>query len=244
MTDQKPPLAPTNSHETKETVNAGDYRSQPSKEMPRFIAVEGAIGAGKTTLAKRLADTFNYDTLLEKAEENPFLEKFYQDRVSHALPTQLFFLFQRAQQLKALKQDDIFQPVRVSDFLIDKDPLFAEVTLDSNELAIYQQVYEQLTIDAPTPDLVIYLQAPVNTLMQRIRQRGIIEEQSIDNTYLTTLSDAYTRFFHFYDRSPLLIVNANEIDWVNNETCYQQLVDYIMGIKQGRHYFNPTSTLL
>ena len=212
--------------------------------LPHYVAIEGAIGVGKTTLAKRLAETFNYDTLLEAADKNPFLERFYQDRMRNALPTQLFFLFQRAQQIQALRQDDLFQPVRVADFLIEKDPLFAQVTLDDDELSIYQQVYAQLTIDAPKPDLVIYLQAPVEVLLQRIKQRGIAAEQSIDGEYLTILSEAYTRFFHFYDDSPLLIVNASEIDWVNNDESYHRLVDYMLNIKQGRHYYNPTTTLL
>ena len=212
--------------------------------LPHFVAIEGAIGVGKTTLAKKLAATFNYDTLLEEAEKNPFLERFYQDRASHALPTQLFFLFQRAQQIQALRQDDLFQPIRVADFLIDKDPLFAQVTLDEDELNIYQQVYDQITIDAPKPDLVIYLQAPIDVLLRRIRQRGISSEQNIDEEYLDTLNDAYTRFFHFYDESPLLIVNASEIDWVNHEESYEKLVEYLLTIKQGRHYYNPTSTLL
>lgn len=213
-------------------------------KLPRFIAVEGAIGVGKTTLAKRLANSFNYDTLLEEAENNPFLERFYQDRARHALPTQLFFLFQRAQQIQSLRQDDLFQPVRVADFLIEKDPLFAQVTLDEDELNIYQQVYNQLVIDAPKPDLVIYLQAPIDTLLRRIKQRGINAEQTIDADYLETLNEAYTRFFHFYDDSPLLIVNTSEIDWVNNDDSYGKLVDYMLKIKQGRHYYNPTSTLL
>ncbi len=233
----------------KTTTNVNNFikvslPTDSSLKLPQFIAVEGAIGAGKTTLTKRLAASFNYDTLLEKAEENPFLERFYQNRASNALPTQLFFLFQRAQQIQELRQSDIFQPVRVADFLIDKDPLFAEVTLDKDEFAIYQQVYNQLTIDAPKPDLVIYLQAPVSTLLDRIKTRAISAEQSIDRHYLETINEAYTRFFHFYDQSPLLIVNTNEIDWVNNDDSYEKLVNYIVNIKPGRHYFNPTSTLL
>lgn len=221
-----------------------DSLSLNHQNLPRFIAVEGAIGVGKTTLTKRLAESFNYDILLEEAEKNPFLERFYHNRARHALQTQLFFLFQRTQQIQSLRQDDLFQPVRVADFLIEKDPLFASVTLDDDEYAIYQQVYEQLTIDAPTPDLVIYLQAPVDVLQKRIRQRGIIAEQQIENGYLESLSEAYAKFFHFYDKAPLLIVNASEIDWVNNDKAYEQLVEYLLGIKQGRHYFNPTSSLI
>lgn len=209
------------------------------KTLPRFIAVEGNIGVGKTTLAKRLARTFNYDTLLEQAQENPFLDRFYLDRKSHALPTQLFFLFQRSRQFQELRQGDMFEPVRVADFLIDKDPLFARATLDSDELSLYQKVYEQLTIDAPRPDLVIYLQAPVDALLQRIRQRGILAEQAIDRDYLNQLNEAYTQLFHYYSASPLLIVNAGAIDLVNNPEHYQQLVEYLLTIKSGRHYYNP-----
>src|SRR5690554_5018774 len=136
--------------------------------MPRYIAVEGPIGVGKTSLAKRLAESFNYDIMLEKPEENPFLERFYNNPRQHALATQLFFLFQRAQQLQAIKQDDLFEPVRIADFLIDKDVLFAQLNLDPDEFLLYQNVYEHLTIDAPAPDLVIYLQAPTQVLLQRI----------------------------------------------------------------------------
>lgn len=208
--------------------------------LPRFIAVEGPIGVGKTTLAKRLARTFNYDTLLEQSEENPFLEKFYTDRRSAALPTQLFFLFQRVKQLQTLRQGDIFSPVRVADFLMDKDPLFAQVTLDEDELRLYQNVYNQLTVDAPTPDLVIYLQAPADVLLERIQRRGTAMEQNIDPGYLRTLNDAYTRFFYYYDAAPLLIVNATEIDLVNSDEDYRTLVEYLLNIKSGKHYFNPT----
>ncbi|MCB1668383.1 MAG: deoxynucleoside kinase [Porticoccaceae bacterium] len=210
-------------------------------QVPRYIAVEGPIGVGKTTLAKRLADSFNYEALLEQAEENPFLERFYQNRRSAALPTQLFFLFQRAQQINELRQGDIFQPVRVADFLIEKDPLFARVTLDDDELRLYQSVYQHMTIDAPVPDLVIYLQAPTDVLLDRIHNRGIASERNIDEAYLTQLNEAYTQFFYYYEDAPLLIVNATEIDLVNNQNDYQSLVKYMLGIKSGRHYYNPGS---
>ncbi|WP_425606582.1 deoxynucleoside kinase [Microbulbifer litoralis] len=207
--------------------------------LPRFIAVEGNIGVGKTTLAKKLAATFNYDTLLEQPETNPFLERFYRDPKSAALPTQLHFLLERSQQIQALRQDDLFKPVRVADFLIEKDQLFAEVTLDADELALYQQVYRHLTLQAPKPDLVVYLQAPLNVLQERIRTRGIAAERAIGNEYLATLNEAYTNFFHYYDEAPLLIVNSEEIDIVDRPEDYRQLVEYMLTITSGRHYYNP-----
>lgn len=210
------------------------------RSVPQYIAIEGAIGVGKTTLAKRLAESFNYQTLLEKAEENPFLERFYQNRRQAALATQLFFLFQRAQQLQDLRQTDIFEPVRVADFLIDKDPLFARINLDNDEFQLYEKVFQQLTIDAPKPDLVIYLQAPTNVLLSRIESRGNAIEQQIDKDYLEQLNEVYSDFFLYYDGAPLLIVNASEIDIVNSENDYMQLVDYMLDIRSGRHYFNPT----
>lgn len=216
----------------------------PRKDMPRYIAVEGPIGVGKTTLTKYLAATFNYETLLERAEDNPFLARFYADERNSALPTQLFFLLQRAQQLNDLRQTDMFQPVRVADFLIQKDQLFAELTLGQEELSLYQQIYHHVTIDAPTPDLVIYLQAPVDVLLSRIEHRGINAERSINKAYLQALNEAYAKFFHFYDQSPLLIVNAGEIDWVNNPNDYQKLVEYLLEIKTGRHYYNPKPSIL
>lgn len=207
---------------------------------PPYIAVEGPIGVGKTTLAKKLANTFNYQTLLEEAEENPFLEKFYRNDKQAALATQLFFLFQRAQKIQDVRQADIFEPVRVSDFLIEKDPLFARVTLDSNEYQLYEKVYQQLTIDAPKPDLVIYLQASTDVLQTRIQNRGISYEQSMGRDYLEQLNEVYSEFFLYYDGAPLLIVNASEIDLVNGENEYNHLVDYLLDIRSGRHYFNPT----
>jgi len=210
------------------------------RRPPGYIAVEGAIGAGKTTLARRLAATFNHEMLSEDAQENPFLQKFYQDRRQSALATQLFFLFQRAQKLGELRQRDIFQPVRVADFLIEKDRLFARINLDPDEYALYEKVYQQITIEAPVPDLVIYLQASTDVLLRRIERRGIDYEQVIDAAYLEKLSDVYSQFFLYYDEAPLLIVNASAIDLADSESDYRQLVDYLLDIRSGRHYFNPT----
>ncbi|MGD9389683.1 MAG: deoxynucleoside kinase [Thioalkalispiraceae bacterium] len=208
---------------------------------PNFIVVEGPIGIGKTTLAHRLAESFGSELLLEGADENPFLEKFYRDPKSVAFQTQLFFLFQRAQQMQELKQGDMFNPVRVADFIMEKDRLFAELTLDSEEFKLYEQVYNHVTIDAPTPDLVIYLQAPTEVLMKRITLRDRKYERNVDASYLQSLAESYMRFFYDYNASPLLIVNAAEIDLVNNEDHYQMLLEQVLKVKSGRHYFNPTS---
>ncbi|WP_020208304.1 deoxynucleoside kinase [Gilvimarinus chinensis] len=214
-----------------------------SVDIPRYIAVEGPIGVGKTTLSRNLASLFNYDLLLEQPQENPFLERFYQNPKSVALQTQLFFLFQRAGQIQQLRQDDLFRQARVADFMIEKDQLFAQVTLDDDELAIYQQVYEKLTLDAPRPDLVIYLQAPQDVLQARVKQRGVGYEQSISDEYLQVLNEAYTEFFHYYDAAPLLIVNAQDLNLADNREHFKQLVEYIVTIKSGRHYYNPTPVL-
>ena len=217
---------------------------QDLKKAPRFIAVEGPIGVGKTSLTKRLAETFNYELLLENAEENPFLDRFYKNPRQHALATQLFFLFQRAQQIAESRQSDLFEPVRVSDFLIDKDRLFAELNLEKDEYDLYNNVYQHLVIDAPKPDLVIYLQAPTEVLLQRIQKRGVPSEQMIESEYLNQLNRAYTEFFHYYSDSKLLIVNSAEIDLVANDEDYEQLVTYILSLPNGTHYFNPKPTLL
>tara|TARA_B110000879_G_scaffold199323_1_gene272076 strand:+ start:881 stop:1561 length:681 start_codon:yes stop_codon:yes gene_type:complete len=207
---------------------------------PAFIAVEGSIGVGKTTLAKKLAASFNYAVLLEEAEENPFLEKFYQRRKQAALATQLFFLFQRTQKVQDIRQADIFEPARVTDFLIEKDPLFARINLDRDEYQLYDKVYKQLTIDAPKPDLVVYLQASTDVLLSRIENRGLAIERNIDRGYLERLNEVYSEFFLYYDDAPLLIVNASEIDLANNAADYKDLVNYLLDIRSGRHYFNPT----
>jgi deoxyguanosine kinase len=210
------------------------------RHPPAYIAVEGPIGVGKTTLAKRLAATFDYQTLLENAHENPFLERFYRNPKQAALATQLFFLFQRSQKIQDLRQGDIFQQQRVADFLIEKDALFARINLDQDEFQLYQKVYQQLTIDAPKPDLVVYLQASPEVLLERIESRGIAAEKAINREYLERLNEVYSEFFLYYDDAPLLIVNASELDLVNREADYIHLVDYLLEIRSGRHYFNPT----
>lgn len=210
------------------------------RARPRYIAVEGPIGVGKTTLARRLAQSFKCEMLLEDAQDNPFLERFYRDRRAAALATQLFFLFQRAQKTQALRQAELFSSGRVADFMIDKDPLFARVNLDSDEFELYDKVYRKLTIDAPRPDLVVYLQATADVLLERIKRRGVRHEKSIDRGYLEQLNEVYSEFFLYYDSAPLLIVNASMIDLSQGDDHYLPLLDYLLDIRSGRHYFNPT----
>ena len=211
---------------------------------PRYIVVEGPIGAGKTALAKRLAESLDGELILEEAFENPFLERFYREGKSAALPTQMFFLFSRARQMEQLRQSDMFARVRISDYLFAKDRLFAELNLDADELSLYDQIHERLAIDVPVPDLVIYLQASVDALTDRIGRRGVGFERLIDKRYLERLADTYARFFHTYDDGPLLIVNASQIDPVNNEPDYQRLFRRIESTTGGRHFFNPTTAEL
>ncbi len=211
---------------------------------PKYIVVEGPIGVGKTSLAKRLAQSFASELILEQAEDNPFLERFYRNRRTAALPAQLFFLFQRARQIEQIRQRDMFSPVRIADFLLQKDRLFAELNLDPHELGLYLQVAETLELDPPKPDLVVYLQAPVPVLMRRVAMRGIAYEQLIDQEYLERLGDAYARFFYEFDEAPLLIVNAASIDPIHRESDYQDLLKAIARVKRGRHFFNPAGDTL
>lgn len=205
----------------------------------RFIVVEGPIGVGKTSLACRVGASLSADLVLEQAMQNPFLERFYRNPRAGAFPAQLYFLFQRAQQLATLKQQDLFSTVRVADYLLDKDRLFARVTLDEAEYNLYEEVSKKLDIQAPKPDLVVYLQAPVDVLMERIHKRGIVFEQHIEREYLIRLNEAYARYFHEYDASPLLIVNAANIDPINNQSDYDELFAAITRMKRGRLYYNP-----
>jgi len=225
-------------------MNKADASLKPSKKWPAFVVVEGPIGVGKTTLARKLSRSFDSNLLLEGADDNPFLERFYENPRAAALPTQLHFLLQRARQLKEIKQEDMFSPVRVADFLIEKDRLFAELTLDEDELDLYEQVYSSLTLDVPKPDLVVYLQAPVEVLLKRIQKRGFAHELMIEAAYLQRLCDAYVSFFYQYAEAPLLIVNAADIDFANNEKDYQLLLERILVNRSGRHYFNPSSVIM
>ena len=210
----------------------------------RYIAIEGPIGVGKTSLARRLADSLDAELLLEHVDANPFLPRFYHDPRGSALPTQLFFLFQRVQQIQDLRQADMFGDTRISDFLLQKDRLFAEINLDRHELDLYDRVNESLAIDAPTPDLVVYLQAPVDTLLFRIASRAVDYEKRISRRYLEKLTEGYARFFHDFEDAPLLIVNASVIDPVHNEQHFQLLLEQIERVRSGRHFFNPAASAL
>jgi len=210
----------------------------------RYIAIEGPIGVGKTALAKRLADRLAADLVLEDDSPNPFLERFYRDGRSAALPAQMFFLFARARQIEQLRQPDLFTTVRISDYLFTKDRLFAELNLDREELKLYEQIAANLAVEAPIPDLVIYLQSSVDTLMQRLAQRDGPCDRFVERAYLERLTDAYARFFHAYDDGPLLIVNASQIDPVNNVADFEQLFQQIEQTTGGRNFFNPAAAAL
>lgn len=209
-----------------------------------YIAIEGPIGVGKTTLANMIAEELDYSTVLEPAAENPFLDSFYRDTRRYALPTQLFFLLNRAQQVSGIAQGDLLAPKVVADFLLEKDELFARLTLTPDEFDLYQQISNKLDLNARTPDLVIYLQANVDVLLTRIRHRGVKSEQRMETEYLASLVDAYTEFFHFYDRSPLLVVNANQIDFINNKDHFRALFTRMTEMTGVRQYFNPNPELL
>ena len=217
------------------SVAPGDAVASPA----RFIVIEGPIGVGKTSLARRLAESLGGELVLEQADQNPFLERYYRDPQATAFATQLHFLFQRAQQLAALRQADLFAATRIADYRIEKDRLFARLTLDAAEFALYEQVHAKLAIEAPKPDLVVYLQAPVDVLMERIARRRIPMEQQIERGYLERLNQAYARFFHDFDDAPLLIVNAATIDPIGNTADFDELLAAIQRMKRGRLYYNP-----
>lgn len=204
-----------------------------------YVVIEGPIGSGKTTLARMLADQFSVELLSEKAEANPFLTRFYQDAQRYALPTQLFFLFQRSRQIEDMAQRDMFGQPTVSDFFLEKDPLFARLNLDDEEYSLYHQIYQHLQLKAPKPDLVVYLQTPVDALMDRIEERNISYEQDMPREYIARLAEAYSEFFHGYDASPLLIVNNEKLNIIKDPDAFNLLIERIGQIKSSREYFNP-----
>jgi deoxyguanosine kinase len=204
----------------------------------RSIVFEGPIGVGKSSLARKFAERFGYTPLLEAPQDNPFLERFYKDSARYALPTQLFFLFQRVDQLREIAQLDLFSELMVSDFMIEKDRLFALLTLSEDEQQLYQKMFESLRPQVSAPDLVVLLQAAPNALIERIRQRGIAMEQNMSEEYLIQLSEAYTRFFHQYEEAPILIVNTASLNPIDREEDFEALVSQIANFRGRRAYFN------
>jgi len=212
--------------------------------ISKYIVIEGPIGVGKTSLSNKLALEWDAELVLENVDDNPFLSKFYKNPREVSLQTQLYFLLTRTRQVQGFKQQDIFSKTRVSDFMLQKDRLFAQVTLNTEEYDLYDQLYSYMAVDIPKPDLLIYLQAPANILMKRIKKRGRNFEKYINTEYLEKLNSMYLKFFNSYNSSPLLIVNAEDIDFVNNEIDYKNLLDKIYSIKKGRHYFNPLASII
>ncbi len=204
----------------------------------RYLVIEGPIGAGKTSLAKRLAARLSADLVLEQPAENPFIARFYQDMARYALPAQLFFLFQRARMIEPLKQRDMFARPAVADFLLDKDLLFARVMLSGDEFALYQKIYDALRPQAPAPDLVIYLQAQPAVLIERVRRRAAGFERGISEEYLALLAESYARFFYHYAAAPLLIVNSENLNFVERDADFELLVSRVRGMKSRREFFN------
>lgn len=206
-----------------------------------YVVVEGPTGVGKTTLAKRLAETFNSGLILERPEENPFLARFYQDREQYALPTQLSFLFHRIRRLEQLQQGDFFYPHWVADFFLERDLLFAELTLAKDEFELYRHVYERLAPNVPPPGLVIFLQASITTLQDRLQHRYLPPEHRIPTDYLQQVVESYARFFLRYSDAPLLMINAEKVNFVTAEDDYRQLLEYLPTVQNGRHFLNPLS---
>ena len=211
----------------------------PDNKKIDYLVIEGPIGVGKTSIARKLANDFSAKLLLEQVDENPFLQQFYKDIKKLALPTQLYFLLSRVEALQKLQQRDIFSSMIVSDFLLEKDQLFARFLLDDKQFDLYKKIYDNMQVPDVKADLVVYLQAPVSVLIERIQKRGRHFEQLINAEYLTRLSKAYLDFFYHYKDSPVLIVNAVDVDFINDQDEYNRLKEHILNVESAKSYYNP-----
>jgi deoxyadenosine/deoxycytidine kinase len=207
----------------------------------KYIAIEGPVGSGKTSLAKKMANHLDGKLILEQPETNPFLENFYKDPRSNALPTELSFLFQRSKLLEDINQEDLFTNINITDFIFEKDNIFTEINLTQEEIELFKNVKDSLKVSHPSPDLVVYLQAPVEVLLSRIRMRSPSVDLLIDGSYLEKIADSYAKYFYYYDDSPLFIVNAENIDPINNDDHFEMLFSELQNVKFGKHFFNNTA---
>jgi deoxyadenosine/deoxycytidine kinase len=206
---------------------------------PSYIAIEGVIGVGKTSLSRLLSERLGARLLLESHEENPFLGEFYKDRTRFAFQTQMFFLFSRYDQQRELRQRDLFDRRVVSDYLFQKDKIFASINLSDKELKLYDMIVGAIEPEIPKPDVVVYLQAPTETLVRRVEKRGRPYEAAMEREYLEQLNHAYNYFFFHYDQAPLLVVNTRDIDFVENEEDQGDLIKRILEHKEGVGYYAP-----
>ncbi len=214
---------------------------KPETLRSRYIVVDGPIGVGKTSLTSLLAEELGGRLVLERAEDNPFLTDFYRDPARYRFQTQTFFLLSRFSQQQEMHQPDLFTRIVVSDYLFEKDRIFAYLNLDEHELALYEQIYRVLEPKIVRPDLVIFLQADTETLLRRIKQRGRSFEKDVDHGYIAAVNEAYSQFFFRYSEAPLLVINTSDIDFVHRRDDLDDLLKQILTMRQGTQYYVPVS---